>query len=114
MSTEGATALFQRLSADESFRRSLEEASTPQDRYKVVTEAGFEIDRGDVATLKRLAGIEGMSDDDLAQVVGGAAGAPAPAAAPPPAAAPAPAYALPAISAAFGATGYGYGGGNPA
>jgi predicted ribosomally synthesized peptide with nif11-like leader len=71
MSTEGATALFERVSNDDDFRRRLEEAPTAEDKRRIVTEAGFDVDRDDLATMKSLAGLDELSDDELAQTVGG-------------------------------------------
>ena len=74
MSIEGAIGLFERVKTDEAFRRSLMDASTPEDKHHIVTEAGYEVNRADLAALKEMAGIKDMSDDELAQVIGGAPG----------------------------------------
>ena len=72
MSIKGAIELFQRVKTDEAFRRSLVDARTPQDKHHIVTEAGYDVNRADLAALKDMAGIKNMSDDELAKVVGGA------------------------------------------
>jgi predicted ribosomally synthesized peptide with nif11-like leader len=71
MSTEGANALFERVSNDQEFRRRLEESRTADDKRRIVAEAGFDVNRDDVATMKSLAGLDEMSDEELVQAVGG-------------------------------------------
>ena len=71
MSTEGANALFERVKNDDEFRRRLEESRTAEDKRRIVTEAGFDVDRDDVATMKSLAGLDELSDEELVQAVGG-------------------------------------------
>jgi predicted ribosomally synthesized peptide with nif11-like leader len=71
MSTEGATALFERMSSDEGFRTQLEGAATPDDKRRIVTEAGYDLTREDLSTMRRLAGASDLSDDDLEKVAGG-------------------------------------------
>ncbi|HEY1633140.1 MAG TPA: Nif11-like leader peptide family natural product precursor [Acidimicrobiales bacterium] len=75
MSTESVRALFERVNSDGGFGRRLEEAQTPEDKYQLITQAGFDINRQDLEVIKSLTGLEELSDDYLAQVVGGAAGA---------------------------------------
>jgi predicted ribosomally synthesized peptide with nif11-like leader len=72
MSTDGVRALFERVNSDEDFRRRLEEAQTPEDKYQLITKAGFDISRQDLEVIKSLTGLEELSDEYLAQVVGGA------------------------------------------
>jgi predicted ribosomally synthesized peptide with nif11-like leader len=72
MSTEGVRALFERVNSDEGFGRRLEEARTPEDKYQLITQAGFDINRQDLEVIKSLTGLEELSDEYLAQVVGGA------------------------------------------
>jgi predicted ribosomally synthesized peptide with nif11-like leader len=72
MSTESVRALFERVSTDEGFGRRLEEAQSPEDKYKLIAQAGFDINRQDLEVIKSLTGLEELSDDYLAQVVGGA------------------------------------------
>jgi predicted ribosomally synthesized peptide with nif11-like leader len=76
MSMKGAIGLFERVKTDEGFRRTLMDASTPQEKHHLVAEAGYDVNRHDLAALKEMAGIEDMSDDELAQVIGGAPGTP--------------------------------------
>ncbi len=71
MSTEGTNALFERVTNDAEFRRRLEESPTAEDKRRIVSEAGFDVDRDDVATMKSLAGLDELSDDELVQAVGG-------------------------------------------
>jgi predicted ribosomally synthesized peptide with nif11-like leader len=64
MSEEGAAALYERISSDEEFRAELETAETPHDKRRIVTESGYDVSRQDVATLRKLAGITELSDED--------------------------------------------------
>jgi predicted ribosomally synthesized peptide with nif11-like leader len=71
MSAEGATALYERVSSDEEFRARLEAADTPDDKRRIVTEAGYDVSRDDLATVRNLAGVSELSDEDLEKVAGG-------------------------------------------
>jgi predicted ribosomally synthesized peptide with nif11-like leader len=71
MSAEGATALYERFSSDEQFRTQLEAAETPGDKRRIVTEAGYDVNRDDLSTVRKLAGMTELSDDDLEKVAGG-------------------------------------------
>jgi predicted ribosomally synthesized peptide with nif11-like leader len=74
MSTEGVRALFERVISDGAFGRQLAEAQTPEGKYQLITQAGFDIDRQDLEVIKSLDGLDELSDEYLAQVVGGAGG----------------------------------------
>jgi predicted ribosomally synthesized peptide with nif11-like leader len=74
MSIQGAIELFERVKTDETFRRTLVDATTPQDKHRIVTEAGYDVNCADLAALKEMAGIKDMSDDELSKVVGEAPG----------------------------------------
>jgi predicted ribosomally synthesized peptide with nif11-like leader len=71
MSAEAATALFERVGSDEEFRTKLEAAPTPQEKHRIVTEAGYEVTRDDVSVMRNLAGVSELSDEDLEKVAGG-------------------------------------------
>jgi predicted ribosomally synthesized peptide with nif11-like leader len=71
MSAEGATALYERVSSDEEFRARLEAADTPDDKRRIVTEAGYDVGRDDLPTVRNLAGMSELSDEDLEKVAGG-------------------------------------------
>jgi predicted ribosomally synthesized peptide with nif11-like leader len=71
MSAVGATALYERVSSDEEFRARLEAADTPDDKRRIVTEAGYDVSRDDLATVRNLAGVSELSDEDLEKVAGG-------------------------------------------
>lgn len=71
MSKQGMTALYERVQSDESFRAQLQEASSPQDKHRIVSEAGFDVERADLDTLRSLAGMTELSDEDLERVAGG-------------------------------------------
>jgi predicted ribosomally synthesized peptide with nif11-like leader len=75
MSTESIKALYERVNSDQDLRRRLTDAQTPEDKYQVVAQAGFDIDRQDLEVIKSLSGLEELSDEYLAQVVGGAGAA---------------------------------------
>jgi predicted ribosomally synthesized peptide with nif11-like leader len=81
MSTESVKSLVEQVNSDEDFRRRLKDARTAEDKYQLVVQAGFVINRQDLEVFKSLTGLEELSDEYLAQVVGGAgtqAGAPLP------------------------------------
>jgi predicted ribosomally synthesized peptide with nif11-like leader len=71
MSAEGATALYERVSSDEEFRAQLEGAETPDQKRRIVTEAGYDVSRDDLSTIRSLAGVSELSDEDLEKVAGG-------------------------------------------
>jgi predicted ribosomally synthesized peptide with nif11-like leader len=71
MSAEGATALYERVGSDEQFRTQLETAATPEDKRRIVTEAGYDVGRDDLSTVRKLAGVSELSDEDLEKVAGG-------------------------------------------
>jgi predicted ribosomally synthesized peptide with nif11-like leader len=71
MSAEGATALYERVGSDEQFRTQLETAETPEDKRRIVTEAGYDVGRDDLSTVRKLAGVSELSDEDLEKVAGG-------------------------------------------
>jgi predicted ribosomally synthesized peptide with nif11-like leader len=71
MSAQGATDLYERVSSDEEFRARLEAAATPQDKGQIVTEAGYDVTRDDLSTIRNLAGVSELSDEDLEKVAGG-------------------------------------------
>jgi predicted ribosomally synthesized peptide with nif11-like leader len=71
MSAEGATALYERVSSDETFSAQLEAAETPDDKRRIVTEAGYDVSRDDLFTFRKLAGMSELTDEDLEKVAGG-------------------------------------------
>ena len=71
MSAEGAAALFERITTDENFRSEVEGAATPNEKHRIVTEAGYDVTPDDIPQIKSLAGVEEISDDDLEKVAGG-------------------------------------------
>jgi predicted ribosomally synthesized peptide with nif11-like leader len=73
MSAQGATALYERVTSDEKFRAQLEAAETPDDKRRIVTEAGYDVSRDDLSTLRKLAGATELSDEDMEKVAGGGA-----------------------------------------
>jgi predicted ribosomally synthesized peptide with nif11-like leader len=71
MSAEGATALYERVTSDEEFRARLEAAETSEEKRGIVAEAGYDVSRDDVSTVRNLAGVSELSDEDLEKVAGG-------------------------------------------
>jgi predicted ribosomally synthesized peptide with nif11-like leader len=71
MSKEAATALYERVNSDEEFRTQLEAAETPEEKRRIVTEAGYELSSDDLSTVRKLAGVSDLSDEDLEKVSGG-------------------------------------------
>jgi predicted ribosomally synthesized peptide with nif11-like leader len=74
MSAEGATALYKRVTSDEAFRAQLEGAESREEKRRFVTEAGYDVSRDDLSTVRNLAGVSNLSDEDLEKVAGGTAG----------------------------------------
>ena len=71
MSAEGATALFERVKSDEQFRAQLEAAETPEAKRRIVTDAGYDVSSDDLSTIRNIAGMSDLSDEDLEKVAGG-------------------------------------------
>ncbi|HEY1633763.1 MAG TPA: Nif11-like leader peptide family natural product precursor [Acidimicrobiales bacterium] len=71
MSAEGATAFFERMNSDEQFRNQLEAAETPEEKRRIVTDAGYDVDTDDLPTIRRLTGMSELSDKDVEKVAGG-------------------------------------------
>src|SRR5215469_3932151 len=72
MSAEGVTALYERVNSDEEFRDRLEAAETPEEKRRIVTEAGYDVSRDDLPTIRRFSsGVSELSDEDLENVAGG-------------------------------------------
>jgi predicted ribosomally synthesized peptide with nif11-like leader len=71
MSAAGAAALYERVGSDEEFRGQLEAAETPDDKYRIVSQAGYDVSRDDLPTLRKLAGVNELSDEDMEKVAGG-------------------------------------------
>jgi predicted ribosomally synthesized peptide with nif11-like leader len=71
MSTNGATALYERFIADEEFRVRLEDAPTNDEKRRIVTEAGYDVSPEDLPTIRNLVGVRELSDEDLEKVAGG-------------------------------------------
>jgi predicted ribosomally synthesized peptide with nif11-like leader len=71
MSAQGATALYERVTSDEQFRAQLEAAATPEEKRRIVTDAGYDMSRDDLSTIRNLAGMNELSDEDLERVAGG-------------------------------------------
>lgn len=74
MSRESATALFDRLTGDTSFRDQLLAAASNEQRRRLVVEAGYDVDPSDLPMLRELAGLGELSDEELEQVAGGGLG----------------------------------------
>ena len=71
MSAEGVTALYERVSSDEQFRSQLQAAETPDEKRRIVTDAGYDVNRDDLSTIRNLAGMSELSDEDMEKVAGG-------------------------------------------
>ena len=70
MSVESAKAFLKRLSKDEDFRKSLENAASDEERRNIVKEAGFEFTKDDLKALADSAKSE-LSEEELEKVAGG-------------------------------------------
>jgi predicted ribosomally synthesized peptide with nif11-like leader len=73
MSAEAAAALFQRLESDAAFREQVESAATPAEKHRIVTEAGYDVTPDDAPTMRELAGMSELSDDELEAIAAGIA-----------------------------------------
>lgn len=71
MSKQGITALYERAQADDEFIARLEAASSPEEKHRIVSEAGFDVEPDDLDTLRSVAGLSELSDEDLERVAGG-------------------------------------------
>jgi Nif11 domain len=71
MSIQGVTAFGERLESDEQFRRRVEQAGTPQEKRQVLVAVGLDVGPDHLSTLRSLAGITDISDEDLEKVAGG-------------------------------------------
>ncbi|HEX6510214.1 MAG TPA: Nif11-like leader peptide family RiPP precursor [Chloroflexota bacterium] len=75
MSAEAARALSERLRSDEKFRAQfvaqLAAAETPDDKRRVLTDAGYDVSLGELPTLQKLAGMSELSDEELENLAGG-------------------------------------------
>ena len=72
MSATDAQALVERVKEDADFRRQLEEASTPEEKQALVKDAGFDVTRDDLPTVKEAFGVDSeISDEDLEKIAGG-------------------------------------------
>ena len=71
MSADGARALRERVNSDEHFRAQLEAAATAQEKGRIVTDAGYDVSSDDLPTIRKLAGMSELSDEDLEKVAGG-------------------------------------------
>jgi predicted ribosomally synthesized peptide with nif11-like leader len=69
VSTEGLRALIDRVESDDSFRERVL-AMSPEEKREAIREAGYEIDRSDLASISSMTGYE-LSDEELDQVAGG-------------------------------------------
>ncbi|MBV9310314.1 MAG: Nif11-like leader peptide family natural product precursor [Solirubrobacterales bacterium] len=74
MSTESAAALYERLTSDEEFRSRVQAATTKEEKRRIVADAGYEVTGDDVPSIRKLAGVSELSDEDLEKVAGGVVG----------------------------------------
>jgi predicted ribosomally synthesized peptide with nif11-like leader len=59
------------MQSDEAFRALVEAADAPEDKHRVLTEAGYDVTPDDLVTIKELLGISELSDEDLESVAAG-------------------------------------------
>ena len=71
MSAEGARSLIERVQQDESLRRQVKAAATPEEKARIAVDAGFDVTAADLVPPSRSGE---LTDEDLEQVAGGAAG----------------------------------------
>ena len=69
MSVESAKEFLKKLAKDEAFKKSLEDASSDEERQKIVKDAGFYFTKDDLKQVTSQAGE--LSDEDLEKVAGG-------------------------------------------
>ena len=70
MSIESAKEFLKKLAKDEVFRKSLENASSDEERKKIVKDTGFYFTKDDLEELAAQVSGE-LSDGELEQVAGG-------------------------------------------
>lgn len=73
MSQDGVRALLERVESDEAFRNQLLAMGPMEERRRLVLEAGYDVDSGDVPVFKEMVGFDELSDEDL-EVVAAAMG----------------------------------------
>jgi len=71
MSAEGARGFYERVTSDQRFRARLEAAATPEEKRRIVAEAGYDVSGDDLSTIRNLAGMSELSDEELEGVSGG-------------------------------------------
>jgi len=71
MSQEAVQAFVERVNDDETFRDSLIAAADNDVRLQMAQAAGFDITAEDLAELRRQAGVEELSEEDLQRIAGG-------------------------------------------
>ena len=71
MSEEAAHALVERVNTDEDFRNALMAADGAETRLRMAQDAGFDITADDLADMRRQAGFDELSEDDLQRIAGG-------------------------------------------
>ena len=71
MSQEAVQAFVERVNSDEAFRNDLIEAGSNDVRLQKAQDAGFDVTAEDLADLRRQAGAEELSEDDLQKIAGG-------------------------------------------
>jgi predicted ribosomally synthesized peptide with nif11-like leader len=72
LSEQGVTALLERVQSDPGSRERLEAAPDNETRRQVVRDAGLDVAPSGLPTLRSLAGLQELSDEDLEKVAGGA------------------------------------------
>ncbi len=70
MSVDSAKAFLKRFAKDEDFRKSLENASSDEERRNIVKEAGFQFTKDDLKALTKEVKSE-LSEEELEKVAGG-------------------------------------------
>ena len=66
MSAEGVRALIDRAESDEAFRERIL-AMSPEEKRQAIREAGFDVDRSDLPTIRSAVAFE-LSDAELERV----------------------------------------------
>ena len=67
MSAEGVRSLFERVQQDESLRRQVQAAATPEEKARVAVDAGFDVTADELVPPPQ----GELTDEDLEQVAGG-------------------------------------------
>ncbi len=71
MSEESAKVFLEKFASDEAFKKSINDATSDEDRKQLVKDAGFEFTKDDLKAAAKAQGKQELGEDDLDSVAGG-------------------------------------------